>query len=60
MKATERTFNNFVITICDQNLNPIYAIDNNVLITLLKRFPNMKRLKYRNFINKKQIFKVKF
>ena len=45
VKATEGTFNNFVITICDQNLNPIYANDNNVLITLLMRFPNMKRLK---------------
>lgn len=39
VKATEGTFNNFVITICDQNLNPIYANDNNVLITLLMKFP---------------------
>ena len=40
VKATEGTFNNFVITICDQNLNPIYANDNNVLITLLMKFPS--------------------
>jgi hypothetical protein len=42
VKATEGTFNNFVITICDQNLNPIYANDNNVLITLLMKFPKKK------------------
>ena len=42
VKTTSGTFNNFVITICDQNLNPINANDNNVLITLLMRFPNNK------------------
>ena len=39
------TFSNFIITICDQNLNLIQSLDNNILLTLLMRFPNKNLLK---------------
>ena len=34
------TFSNFLITFCDQNLNIIQALDINILITLLFKFPS--------------------
>jgi hypothetical protein len=38
-------FSNFLIAFCDQNLNLISAFDNNILVTLLFKFPSTKLLK---------------
>jgi hypothetical protein len=32
---TSGTFQSFNLTICDQNLNPMYILDNNVCISIL-------------------------
>ncbi|MEI8232098.1 MAG: hypothetical protein WCG32_06020, partial [Actinomycetes bacterium] len=40
VKVANGSFSNFVINFCDQNLNLISALDSNILITLLLRFPN--------------------
>ena len=45
VKLSSGTFSNFLITFCDQNLNLIQALDNNILITLLFKFPSVKLLK---------------
>ena len=45
VKLSSGTFSNFLITFCDQNLNLIEALDNNILITLLFKFPSVKLLK---------------
>ena len=45
VKLSAGTFSNFLVTFCDQNLNLIQALDNNILITLLFRFPSKKLLK---------------
>ena len=45
VKLSAGTFSNFLITFCDQNLNLIQALDNNILITLLFKFPSPKLLK---------------
>ena len=45
VKLNGGTFSNFIITICDQNLNLIQALDNNILLTLLVRFPNKNLIK---------------
>ena len=45
VKLSSGTFSNFLITFCDQNLNLIQALDNNILITLLFKFPSTKLLK---------------
>jgi hypothetical protein len=45
VKLSSGTFSNFLITFCDQNLNLIQALDNNILITLLFKFPSPRLLK---------------
>ena len=45
VKLSSGTFSNFLISFCDQNLNLIQALDNNILITLLFKFPSVKLLK---------------
>jgi hypothetical protein len=45
VKLSSGTFSNFLITFCDQTLNLIQALDNNILITLLFKFPSTKLLK---------------
>ena len=45
VKLNAGTFSNFIITFCDQNLNLIQALDNNILITLLFRFSSQPLLK---------------
>ena len=45
VKLSSGTFSNFLITFCDQNLNLIEALDYNILITLLFKFPSVKLLK---------------
>ena len=50
VKLSAGTFSNFLISFCDQNLNTIQALDNNILITLLFRFPSKNLIK-----NKKKI-----
>jgi len=42
VRLSAGTFSNFLITFCDQNLNLIQALDNNILITLLFKFPSTK------------------
>ena len=42
VKLSSGTFSNFLISFCDQNLNLIQALDNNILITLLFKFPSVK------------------
>jgi hypothetical protein len=37
------TYSSLVITLCDQNYNPLYALDNNVLMTFLIKFPENKK-----------------
>ena len=39
VKVSNGSFSNFIINFCDQNLNLIAALDPNILITLLLRFP---------------------
>ena len=36
VRLSSGTFSNFLITFCDQNLNLIQALDNNILITIYK------------------------
>jgi hypothetical protein len=45
VKLSSGTFSNFLISFCDQNLNLIQGLDNNILITLLFKFPSVKLLK---------------
>ena len=45
VKLSAGTFSNFLITFCDQNLNLIQALDNNILVTILFRFPTIPLLK---------------
>ena len=39
VKISSGTFNSFTISLSDQNLNPLYALDSNVSITLLIKTP---------------------
>ena len=45
VKLSSGSFSNFILTLCDQNLNLINSLDNNILITLLFRFGAPKLLK---------------
>ena len=45
VKLSSGSFSNFMLTICDQNLQMINSLDNNILITLLFRFGTTKLLK---------------
>ena len=45
VKLSSGSFSNFMLTICDQNLQMINSLDNNILITLLFRFGTPKLLK---------------
>ena len=45
VRLSAGTFSNFLITFCDQNLNLIQALDNNILITILFKFPSVPLLK---------------
>jgi hypothetical protein len=45
VKLSAGTFSNFLITFSDQNLNLIAALDNNILITILFRFPSPQLIK---------------
>jgi len=45
VKLSSGTFSNFLITFCDQNLNMLQALDNNILITLLFKFPSSRLLR---------------
>jgi len=40
VKVSSGSFSNFVITFTDQNLNLLASLDNNILITLLLKFPS--------------------
>ena len=40
VRVSAGNFSNFVITFTDQNLNLLASLDNNILITLLLKFPN--------------------
>jgi len=44
VRLSAGTFSNFLITFCDQNLNLIQALDNNILITRFLKFPSTKYL----------------
>ena len=39
VKVSSVSFSNFVITFTDQNFNLLQALDNNILITILLKFP---------------------
>jgi len=45
VKLSAGTFSNFLITFCDQNLNMLAALDNNILITILFKFPSAQLIK---------------
>ena len=45
VKLSAGSFSNFLITFCDQNLNTLAALDNNILITVLFRFPSPRLLR---------------
>ena len=45
VKLASGSFSNFYITFCDQNLNLLAALDNNILITLLFRLGQAKLLR---------------
>ncbi len=45
VKLSAGTFSNFLVTFCDQNLNLIATLDNNILITILFKFPSAPLLK---------------
>lgn len=42
VKLSAGSFSSFFITFCDQNLNPLNALDPNILCTILFRFPDKK------------------
>lgn len=44
VKLSAGSFSNFFITFCDQNLNTIAALDNNIMVTLLFRLGKPKTL----------------
>ena len=45
VKLASGSFSNFYITFCDQNLNLLAALDNNIMITLLVRLGQAKLLR---------------
>jgi hypothetical protein len=45
VKLSSGRLSNFLITFCDQNLNLIQALENNILIILIFKFPSTKLLK---------------
>jgi hypothetical protein len=45
VKLSAGSFSSFLITFCDQNLNTLAALDNNILITVLFRFPSSRLLR---------------
>ena len=45
VKFAPGSFSNFYITFCDQNLNLLAALDNNILITLLFKLGQPKLLR---------------
>ena len=46
VKLSSGSFSNFFITFCDQNLNNLAALDNNIMITLLFRLGKPKTIDY--------------
>ena len=44
VKLSSGSFSNFYITFCDQNLNLLAALDNNILVTLLFRLGKPKTI----------------
>ena len=46
VKLSAGSFSNFYITFCDQNLNNLAALDNNIMITLLFRLGKPKTIDY--------------
>ena len=44
VKLSTGSFSNFLITFCDQNLNNLAALDNNIMVTLLFRLGKAKLL----------------
>ena len=44
VKLSSGSFSNFYITFCDQNLNNLAALDNNILVTLIFRLGKPKQL----------------
>jgi hypothetical protein len=46
VKLSAGSFSNFYISFCDQNLNNLAALDNNIMITLLFRLGKPKTIDY--------------
>ena len=46
VKLSAGSFSNFYITFCDQNLNNLSALDNNIMVTLLFRLGKPKTIDY--------------
>ncbi len=44
VKLSSGSFSNFFVTFCDQNLNNLAALDNNIMITLLFRLGKPKTI----------------
>ena len=40
VKVSSGSFSNFILTFNDQNFNLLQALDNNILITILLKFPS--------------------